>query len=235
LRSDGLDIFEVPSPHTAADTTRTLYFSEDNPDSQFFITLDGATPELFDPNNPPAIVTNQGSVEEWTIQNRNLENHEFHIHQIHFLVVSQNNFEVNGSQPVAYIDGRLLDTIQIPFWDGNPGDPYPSVTVRMDFEGTDIGDFVYHCHIAEHEDAGMMAIVRVTSSSATAILEKLKIGLASLRWFGETANAGPLWCTNGGYSNRRPLRLRRAGGVRPDPSNVLSSKLATGRRADFKK
>jgi FtsP/CotA-like multicopper oxidase with cupredoxin domain len=217
----------------AAETTRTLYFSEDNPDSQFFITLDGATPELFDPNNPPAIVTNQGSVEEWTIQNRSLENHEFHIHQIHFLVVSQDNFEVNGSQPVAYIDGQLLDTIQIPFWDGNPGDPYPSVRVRMDFEGIDIGDFVYHCHIAEHEDAGMMAIIRVTPSSATAILEKLKIGLASLRWFGEAANAGPLWCTNGSYSNRRPLRRRQAGGVSLAPSNDLSSKLATGRRDDF--
>jgi multicopper oxidase len=32
----------------------------------------------------------------------------------------------------------------------------------MDFRGLDIGDFVYHCHIAEHEDDGMMAIVRVT-------------------------------------------------------------------------
>jgi FtsP/CotA-like multicopper oxidase with cupredoxin domain len=31
----------------------------------------------------------------------------------------------------------------------------------MDFRGPDIGDFVYHCHILEHEDGGMMAIVRV--------------------------------------------------------------------------
>jgi hypothetical protein len=54
--------------------------------------------------------------------------------------------------------------IQIPFWDGKPGDPYPSVSVRMDFRGQDIGDFVYHCHILGHEDNGMMAIIRVLPS-----------------------------------------------------------------------
>ena len=27
--------------------------------------------------------------------------------------------------------------------------------------GADVGDFVYHCHIAEHEDHGIMAIIRV--------------------------------------------------------------------------
>jgi FtsP/CotA-like multicopper oxidase with cupredoxin domain len=50
---------------------------------------------------------------------------------------------------------------EVPYWDGNPQHPYPSLTVRMDFRGADVGDFVYHCHIAEHEDHGMMAIIRV--------------------------------------------------------------------------
>src|SRR6185437_4181460 len=81
------------------DTTRTLYFSERpaarkfGPDipMDFFITVDGQTETLFDPNNPPAITTTKGSVEDWTIENRTAEVHEFHIHQIHFLVQ-----EVNG-------------------------------------------------------------------------------------------------------------------------------------------
>jgi FtsP/CotA-like multicopper oxidase with cupredoxin domain len=140
---------------------RTLYFSEDNPTSRFFITEEGATPTLFSPDLPPAIITVQGSVEDWTIQNRTLENHEFHMHQIHFLVRSQENFEVNGTWPDRSIQGQFMDMIQIPYWDGNPKHPYPSVTVRMDFRGADVGDFVYHCHIAEHEDHGMMAIIRV--------------------------------------------------------------------------
>jgi FtsP/CotA-like multicopper oxidase with cupredoxin domain len=109
-------------------------------------------------------VTTQGSVEDWTIENRTLENHEFHLHQTHFLVLSQDNFELNGTEPDRTIEGQYLDVIQVPYWDGNQNHPYPKVTVRVDFRGPDIGDLVYHCHIAEHEDAGMMAIIRVVPS-----------------------------------------------------------------------
>jgi FtsP/CotA-like multicopper oxidase with cupredoxin domain len=160
---------------------RKLYFSEvlsdpNNPLSptNFFITVDGATPTLFNANNPPAIVTTQGSVETWTIQNRAQENHEFHMHQIHFLVVSQNNFETNGSNQVEEHNGQFMDMIQIPFWDGNPGHSYPSVTLRMDFRGPDIGDFVYHCHILGHEDNGMMAIIRVLPAKSAALATSAK-------------------------------------------------------------
>jgi FtsP/CotA-like multicopper oxidase with cupredoxin domain len=148
---------------------RRLYFSEDNPTSQFYITVDGATPTLFSPANPPAIVTTQGSVEDWTIQNRTLENHEFHMHQTHFLLLAQNDFGINGSRPDDAIRGQFMDMVQIPFWDGNPRHPFPSVTIRMDFRGFDIGDFVYHCHIAEHEDHGMMAIIRVLPGPAGSV------------------------------------------------------------------
>jgi FtsP/CotA-like multicopper oxidase with cupredoxin domain len=145
---------------------RTLYFSEilsdpTNPNSptNFFITVDGATPQLFDPNNPPAITTHQGAVEDWTIQNRAGENHEFHFHQLHFLVMSMSGFSVPQEL------GQYLDMIQLPYSaTGNP--PYPSVTVRLDFRGADIGDFVYHCHILGHEDGGMMAIIRVLPPSS---------------------------------------------------------------------
>jgi FtsP/CotA-like multicopper oxidase with cupredoxin domain len=139
---------------------RTLYFSEvlsdpSNPLSptNFFITVDGATPVVFAGNNPPAIVTTQGAVEDWTIQNRTAELHEFHMHQIHFLLLAQNG------NPVTLDQLQFLDMIQVPFWDGKG--PYPSVKVRMDFRGPDIGDFVYHCHILGHEDNGMMATIRV--------------------------------------------------------------------------
>ncbi|MDB6162503.1 MAG: Multicopper oxidase [Gammaproteobacteria bacterium] len=139
---------------------RKLYFSEvisdpTNPLSptNFFITVDGATPTLFDANNPPAITTTQGSVEDWVIENRTPEHHEFHMHQIHFLLL-----ELNGV-PVTPDQRQLFDMYQVPFWSGTG--PYPSIKVRMDFRGPDIGDFVYHCHILGHEDNGMMAIIRV--------------------------------------------------------------------------
>jgi FtsP/CotA-like multicopper oxidase with cupredoxin domain len=96
-------------------TKKTLYFSEaledpSNPagPTNFFITVDGATPQLFDPNNPPAIITHQGAIEDWTIQNAAAENHEFHFHQLHFLVKSQSGYSV--PQEI----GQFLDMVQIP-------------------------------------------------------------------------------------------------------------------------
>ena len=91
---------------------------ENNPLSQFFITVQGATPTLFSVANGPAIITKQGSVEDWVIQNQTLENHEFHIHQIHFLLMSKNGV------PVSAANQQMLDTIDIPHWDG--AGPYPS-------------------------------------------------------------------------------------------------------------
>jgi FtsP/CotA-like multicopper oxidase with cupredoxin domain len=148
----------------APTASRKLYFSEvisdpSNPASptNFFITVDGATPTLFDSNNPPAIITTQGSVEDWVIENRSPEHHEFHMHQIHFLLL-----EVNGV-PVSPDLQQFYDMYQVPYWSGTG--PYPSIKVRMDFRGPDIGDFVYHCHILGHEDNGMMAIIRVLPHS----------------------------------------------------------------------
>ncbi len=139
--------------------TRHLYFSEiltdpnDQGEGLFYITVAGQIPALFDPNAPPSIVTKQGAVEDWVIQNQTNEVHEFHIHQIHFQLRA-----VNG-KPVPQADRLIQDTIQVPYWSGHG--PYPSVTLRLDFRGDVVGDFVYHCHILDHEDSGMMQIVRV--------------------------------------------------------------------------
>lgn len=139
-----------------ATTQRHLYFSEaalgSGPPVNFFITVDGAQPMLFTPNEPPAIITNVGAIEDWTIENHTSEEHAFHMHQIHFLVMA-----VNG---VAVANPQLQDTYPVPFWDGKG--PFPSITVRMDFRDPTIaGTFVYHCHVLDHEDAGMMAKIQV--------------------------------------------------------------------------
>jgi FtsP/CotA-like multicopper oxidase with cupredoxin domain len=139
---------------------RKLFFSED--ENYLYITVDGETPKPYSMDDPPSIVTTQGSVEDWTIENRSPEVHEFHIHQIHFLLMAKDGTAV-GRQAQQF-----LDTVNVPYWTGTG--PYPSVTLRMDFRGPDIGDFVYHCHILDHEDGGMMAIIRVqprTQGAAT--------------------------------------------------------------------
>jgi len=148
---------------------RVVFFNEIQP-TQFFMDVQGQPEKVFDPNAAPAITATQGTVEEWTVENHTLENHEFHFHQLHFLVESQNNFAINNDQPAPGILGQYLDMIEVPNWDGNTSHPFPSVTLRIDFRGNDIGTFVFHCHILGHEDLGMMNIIQVvpaTSSAAT--------------------------------------------------------------------
>jgi FtsP/CotA-like multicopper oxidase with cupredoxin domain len=153
--------------------SRTVYFDENClPNStgctpnKFFMAVVGKPVHVFDPNLPPDIIATQGTVERWTIQNRAGENHEFHFHQLHFLVQSQNNFEINGFPQAPAVTGQYLDMIQVPAWDGNPNHAFPSVTALIDFRGPDIGDFVFHCHILNHEDLGMMNIIRVQLPTA---------------------------------------------------------------------
>ena len=181
--------------------TRTVFFEEVEDGTKFFINASGCVTAagmqcatqpypidtVFDNNNPPAIITTQGTVEKWIIQNHARENHELHQHQIHFKVLSQDNFEINGSQQAPAINGQFLDMVEIPFCggpppqnggvfppacvdnNGNPVIPYPQVQALMDFRGPDIGDFVFHCHILGHEDRGMMAIERVVCPSTGCI------------------------------------------------------------------
>jgi FtsP/CotA-like multicopper oxidase with cupredoxin domain len=140
---------------------RRLYFSEklqdpNNPNSatEFYLTIDGQTPVAFDPaSTEPNVVVEQGDVEDWVIENRSTELHAFHIHQLHFLLMDWSGV------PVA--EPFLRDTVNVPYYNGRMLQ-YPSVRLRMDFRDPNmIGTFVYHCHLLEHEDGGMMGTIRV--------------------------------------------------------------------------
>jgi FtsP/CotA-like multicopper oxidase with cupredoxin domain len=140
---------------------RRLYFSEKlehpsdpNSATTFYITVDGQTPQPFDPRSTePNIVVRQGDVEDWIIENRSNELHAFHIHQLHFLLMDWSGVSVN--------EPFLRDTVNVPYYKGTMLE-YPSVRLRMDFRDPNtVGTFVYHCHLLEHEDGGMMGTIRV--------------------------------------------------------------------------
>jgi FtsP/CotA-like multicopper oxidase with cupredoxin domain len=140
---------------------RHLYFSEkladpNDPTSaiEFYLTVEGQQPKMFDMNaGIPDIVAEQGTVEDWIIENRSSELHDFHIHQLHFLLLDYMGVPVN--------ENFVRDTVNVPYFNGHTL-TYPSVRLRMDFRDPNtVGTFVYHCHILEHEDKGMMGLIRV--------------------------------------------------------------------------
>jgi FtsP/CotA-like multicopper oxidase with cupredoxin domain len=157
----------LPSPfrpwvgNVAPVRVRKLYFSEklQNPNdptsaTAFYLTVDGQKPKPFDPTSDvPNIVVKQGDVEDWIIENRSAELHDFHIHQLHFQLLDWNGVPVN--------EPFLRDTVNVPYYNGRMLE-YPSVRLRMDFRDPNIiGTFVYHCHVLEHEDGGMMGRIQV--------------------------------------------------------------------------
>ena len=128
--------------------------ADPNSATDFYLTVEGETPKLFDPAaQEPNIVVRQGDVEDWIIENRSAELHAFHIHQLHFLLLDWSGAPVN--------EPFLRDTVNVPYFNGRTLQ-YPSVRLRMDFRDPDtVGTFVYHCHLLEHEDGGMMGTIRV--------------------------------------------------------------------------
>ncbi|MEO9167402.1 MAG: multicopper oxidase domain-containing protein, partial [Aestuariivirga sp.] len=89
-----------------------------------------------------------GDVELWEIANKADMDHPFHIHGGQFQIVER---EANGKiTPSPYLAWK--DTFNV-----TRGE-----TVRFRIRQTHAGQRMYHCHILEHEDAGMMGTLQVS-------------------------------------------------------------------------
>jgi suppressor of ftsI len=100
--------------------------------------------EKFAPDAAPLVRVKVGTYQHWRIVNATGELHPMHIHQVHFLAYAEND------KPIAH--PLWLDTVNVPYG-GN-------VDVIMDFTNPVIkGMSVFHCHLLNHEDKGMMAKV----------------------------------------------------------------------------
>jgi suppressor of ftsI len=98
--------------------------------------------EKFAPDAAPMVRAKVGTYQHWRVVNASGELHPMHIHQVHFLAYAEND------KPIA--DPLWLDTVNVPYGG--------SVDVIMDFTDPVIrGMSVFHCHLLNHEDKGMMA------------------------------------------------------------------------------
>ncbi len=124
--------------------SRRIVFSENNDQGQFFING-----KMYSPSRDDVVVP-LGSVERWDLVNNSQEVHTFHIHQTDFQVIGR-----NGSA-VEFLGYQ--DSVDI-----GPGE---SIQIIIPFNRpSQVGRFVFHCHILEHEDGGMMQNIVVVDPS----------------------------------------------------------------------
>jgi len=103
-------------------------------------TIDGKS---FDPARVDTAVA-AGAIEEWTVRNTSPMDHPFHLHVWPMQIIEQS--------------GRKTAT---PLWQDVVNVPArSSVRVRIAFDDF-TGKTVYHCHILDHEDRGMMGLIEV--------------------------------------------------------------------------
>lgn len=114
----------------------------------------------------PLIQPRLNSVEEWTFENRNNDQHPIHIHVNDYQVIRQ-------SDPVLGIDlgpqpwGQDNVNVPAPLMDEQGNVITPGlVSLRTKFEQF-TGTYVVHCHRLNHEDNGLMALVNVIPEVST--------------------------------------------------------------------
>jgi FtsP/CotA-like multicopper oxidase with cupredoxin domain len=105
--------------------------------------------KTFDMNRIDETITlANGNTEIWSIQNSSPMAHPFHVHAIQWQVLNRNGVAAAGT------DLGWKDTVLV-----QPGQTV-NLIGRFD-PAINTGDYMYHCHILEHEDAGMMGIFRI--------------------------------------------------------------------------
>jgi FtsP/CotA-like multicopper oxidase with cupredoxin domain len=113
----------------------TVIFTEDK--TGFYING-----KKFAMDAEPMTSVRVGTYQHWRIENRTGELHPFHMHQAHFLAYAENGVPLEHP--------AWLDTVNVPY--------RGSVDVILDFTDPVIkGMAVFHCHLLNHEDKGMMA------------------------------------------------------------------------------
>lgn len=90
------------------------------------------------------LVVKRGEAEIWEIENAGPMAHPFHVHNTQFRILDK------AGRPPAPAEAGLKDTVLV-----EPGD-VARILIRFDHYTDPDRPYMYHCHILEHEDAGMM-------------------------------------------------------------------------------
>jgi spore coat protein A len=105
-----------------------------------------------------------GATEVWEIYNTTGDAHPMHVHEVVFEVVNREGLELDDDGEVAEpieLDGEVTPPEP---WETGYKDTviaYPGQVTRIRAQFNTPGQFVWHCHIVEHEDNEMMRPYRI--------------------------------------------------------------------------
>jgi spore coat protein A len=160
--------------------TRYITLNEIDPEEvDWFLNLNAVR---FD-EGPTTETPRIGTIEDWVYINMTGDTHPMHTHLVTFQVIGRTPFDVEayeaahrgpkgvpgGFDPTLFATGPMLPPLpeERGFKDTVKADPGHFTTIRAKFElPNDVKapqDYVYHCHIVEHEDNDMMRPFTVTS------------------------------------------------------------------------
>jgi blue copper oxidase len=95
------------------------------------------------------------TTEVWTLHNKTMIAHPFHIHDIQFYIL-----DIAGNPPPPHMRGQK-DVVVVP-----PGDSVRFITKFDDFADDSV-PYMYHCHLLHHEDDGMMGSFLVIDTTTS--------------------------------------------------------------------
>ncbi|MGI6877467.1 multicopper oxidase family protein [Microbacterium sp. gxy059] len=98
-----------------------------------------------------------GATEIWTVRNGEMSPHNFHVHDVQFEVLS-----IDGDPPPAELAGRK-DTIYLEAFRAY------RLIMRFDGEADPDAPYMYHCHLLQHEDEGLMGQFVVVEPGSSAV------------------------------------------------------------------
>jgi FtsP/CotA-like multicopper oxidase with cupredoxin domain len=95
------------------------------------------------PGMPPLLTLKHGQSCVLALRNETAWWHPMHLHGHSFRVISRNGKPVEGRE--------WRDTVLVP----------PREKVEIAFVADNPGDWMFHCHVTDHQEAGMMAVFRI--------------------------------------------------------------------------
>ena len=106
---------------------------------------------------------NVGDTEVWEFYNLTADAHPMHIHEIAFEVLNREGLILDGEETAEPV--QLTGDVRPPeAWESGFKDTviaYPGEVTRVRARFSTPGQFVWHCHIVEHEDNEMMRPFRI--------------------------------------------------------------------------